>query len=1102
MSKIYALLVGIDKYHPDSKGNFLPLDGCKNDVEALVLALQKIFQEGETLFTKDLLDEDATYDAIVHHFSEKGHLGQAGPGDYVLFAFSGHGSREIAHPDFNKYFPEGKLETLVCYDSRLPGGMDLADKELAVLIKNIVEEKKARVCVLLDCCHSGSGTRMEDLVRTARQYEEKLRERDYKDFLYGYFEKNYPDKEALELPAAPHVLLAACDRAEQAYEAEYGLSHRGVFSRCLEKIILETSGELSYKSLYQQVRLAMMKELRGKKQSPQLEAYGFFNIFDGFLGKTAGASSAEPASIYYRKSGDGGHWRVDRGILKGNLSLKGESSFFKLFDGQEVIGRAKTIWKGVEESIVELEMEEDAYPDEIFQAQLISETAEKLPVAVSGSTKEVLDDAKIIIKSADFKANYFELIFEDIECEYQLWIEEKRVKIIRSADQLVLKSFTRRTREIQLQYALRLLEHIAAWEKLKKLDNPQISLAVREEISFSLSVLDDQGAIVQKYEEPDIALDIPIIDGKPGKVFFQLEIKNNNQALQNKKEGKWHCGLLHLGDEYDVNINTLASFNEYFPPGEKAVVAGAKIYFSLRPGEHEYTNIFKLIVSKERTNLALLTLPKIEIGREIDLGKRHVGLQEKHPDVTKWFAKTMSVRLVARTAAVGAKTVDLNGGQLKIAGHKSFSAQIGLTTVSGGGRSLADPSLMIAGFAKAGGGELLRLGKSQEYLGAPNALLLNNIQNPESLKSDPLILEINSGSTEKAEIILPLVFDGENILPAGEVSLLENGNTQVKITELPPPPPTRSLRQAASFCFLKLALQEDPQHLRRVDYGGQKARRVKEGVRQAVAEAENVLLLIHGLLGNTKNMAEMARSVYKDNRYDLVLTFDYENLNTPIEKTAGKLSEMLQDVDLKAGGGKKLTILAHSLGGLVSRFYVENLDGKELVDRLILVGVPNAGAALAKATTWRDRAFLLLGLSLNLPWNIPVVASLIAILAQSKLFTPTLEQMNYDKNPFLKGLNRNADPGVPYDVVAGDMKKYFDAHPKQQKLLEKLLKKSAGLLYQEEVNDLFASLDSIKDLPPNWRLKPKIHEVAGHHLNYFEAADSRARITTLLREKK
>ncbi|MFM8362525.1 MAG: caspase family protein [Haliscomenobacter sp.] len=159
MSKpnLYALHVGINHYPAGS--DVSSLSGCVNDAKMLGDFIQQQYGGEYEIHARTLLDSEATYAAIIEHFGPA-HLGKAGDGDIVFFSYSGHGAKERSAPEFKD--PGGMGETLVCYDSR-PNGMDLADKELAVLAHRL-EQQGAYVVTLLDCCHSGSGFRGDEAV--------------------------------------------------------------------------------------------------------------------------------------------------------------------------------------------------------------------------------------------------------------------------------------------------------------------------------------------------------------------------------------------------------------------------------------------------------------------------------------------------------------------------------------------------------------------------------------------------------------------------------------------------------------------------------------------------------------------------------------------------------------------------------------------------------------------------------------------------------------------------------------------------------------------------------------------------------------------------
>jgi hypothetical protein len=107
------------------------LYGCLNDVDHF----------------HDYLDRPIPQGCVAHR-SSQGRRRHSGQRDRAVPAALGPGRRgryrrlpvqrprrplEVGQP-FATFFPDGKDEGLVCYDSRGPGGFDLADKELAVLL--------------------------------------------------------------------------------------------------------------------------------------------------------------------------------------------------------------------------------------------------------------------------------------------------------------------------------------------------------------------------------------------------------------------------------------------------------------------------------------------------------------------------------------------------------------------------------------------------------------------------------------------------------------------------------------------------------------------------------------------------------------------------------------------------------------------------------------------------------------------------------------------------------------------------------------------------------------------------------------------------------
>lgn len=217
---VYALLVGIDKYL-----SVRNLNGCVMDVNRMAAFLKARVIPAETdglvdpdayLQIKTLTNEQATREAVIETFQSL--LGQANNDDVALFYYSGHGSTENAPPEFWHLEPTRENQTLVCYDSRShDSAWDLADKELGYLISQVAQDKEnLHTLVILDSCHSGSGTRdfNEDGVRMATA---DLRERTL-TFCNGKTDQLFGPVSETELKLARLVLGQATDTKDEIFE--------------------------------------------------------------------------------------------------------------------------------------------------------------------------------------------------------------------------------------------------------------------------------------------------------------------------------------------------------------------------------------------------------------------------------------------------------------------------------------------------------------------------------------------------------------------------------------------------------------------------------------------------------------------------------------------------------------------------------------------------------------------------------------------------------------------------------------------------------------------------------------------------------------------
>ena len=261
----------------------------------------------------------------------------------------------------------------------------------------------------------------------------------------------------------------------------------------------------------------------------------------------------------------------------------------------------------------------------------------------------------------------------------------------------------------------------------------------------------------------------------------------------------------------------------------------------------------------------------------------------------------------------------------------------------------------------------------------------------------------------------------------------------------------------------------------------------EDGVGAKVAAAKRVLLLVHGIIGDTEAMAVGVRACALDQKFDLVLTYDYENLSTPIQETAQTLEAQLAEAGLRAGDDKHLTLLVHSMGGLVSRWFIEREGGLEVVDHLVMCGTPNNGSPFGKIDDARKILNVLMTLAANyVPTLIPFSAPILFLLNRSKKVTPTLMQMD-PASDFIRDLNASPDPGIPYTILAGDVGAY---HEPTDEFFAKLLAKAGQsflfeALFGMKANDIAVSIGSITSVGGVRANAPVTSQVACHHLNYF-----------------
>lgn len=100
---------------------------------------------------------------------------------------------------------------------------------------------------------------------------------------------------------------------------------------------------------------------------------------------------------------------------------------------------------------------------------------------------------------------------------------------------------------------------------------------------------------------------------------------------------------------------------------------------------------------------------------------------------------------------------------------------------------------------------------------------------------------------------------------------------------------------------------------------------------------QRTIVLIHGYLGNRSSFLPLV-AYLKLKGAGKILTFNYK-WNTGPEQAAKELKEFLKH---HVRGGR-IDLVGHSLGGIISRIYLQELGGARRVDRCITLGTPHEG---------------------------------------------------------------------------------------------------------------------------------------------------------------
>jgi alpha/beta hydrolase fold len=109
--------------------------------------------------------------------------------------------------------------------------------------------------------------------------------------------------------------------------------------------------------------------------------------------------------------------------------------------------------------------------------------------------------------------------------------------------------------------------------------------------------------------------------------------------------------------------------------------------------------------------------------------------------------------------------------------------------------------------------------------------------------------------------------------------------------------------------------------------------------------ARTPVLLVHGLADNSSVFAVMRRSLRRRG-FASVCSWNYSPLLGDVAAAAADLADHVEQI-CQDTGHERVHVVGHSLGGLISRYFVQRLGGDRRVDTLVTLGTPHQGSRWA-----------------------------------------------------------------------------------------------------------------------------------------------------------
>jgi triacylglycerol lipase len=105
------------------------------------------------------------------------------------------------------------------------------------------------------------------------------------------------------------------------------------------------------------------------------------------------------------------------------------------------------------------------------------------------------------------------------------------------------------------------------------------------------------------------------------------------------------------------------------------------------------------------------------------------------------------------------------------------------------------------------------------------------------------------------------------------------------------------------------------------------------------------IVLVHGYFHNRSGFMDLSREL-RHRGFRWIHGMNYNPFGASIPDLAERFGRYVDDIR-RVSGSQQVHILGHSLGGVIARWYVEQLGGYKVVDTVVTIGAPHHGTLAA-----------------------------------------------------------------------------------------------------------------------------------------------------------